>query len=180
MTNTIADLDALRKRSGLALTDGTDAATAAQVILDGLAGALQARGPLAEVIVTGERHVDVPRGELPLRKTPVKSVTELRHIAGYGGTATVVSATTYEAVSWGIVGNPGGILEVDYTAGPDAGVVAAAKHVLLEAATRIVKRMDADEDGLKTIAQEGYRVEFITDAFTDDELALLPSRKKIR
>lgn len=184
MANDIATLAELRKRSGLALADETDAGDAAQIILDGLAGQLEewAARPLATENVSDERHVDHPGGNLYLRRTPVQSVTELRRVTAYDGSTTVVTSTLYEVTLWGIAGAPAGTLEVDYVAGPAAtdAVARAAKHALLEAATRVVKRMDDDDDGLKSIAQEGYRLDFVTEPFTEAELAMIPRRKRVR
>lgn len=184
MANDIATLAELRSRSGLALAAGTGAGDAAGTVLDGLAGALEqwADKPLAEETVAGERHVDHPGGNLYLRRTPVQSVTELRRVSSSDGSTTVVSATLYEVTAWGVSGAPAGTLEVDYVAGPaptDA-IARAAKHIVLEAANRVVKRMDGDDDGLESIRQEGYALAFVTEAFTESELALIPRRKRVR
>lgn len=173
----LVTIEQVRNRTGLDLADGSAELEVAETIADGVVEALEEHAGVLWQRQFVEDHLDHPSGDLFLRTKPVVSVASLERVAS-DGTTTTVDPVTYAVTSWGVVDAPSGDLRVTYTAGKDAPHV--AKMLALRAIARQVKAFDEDEEGVSNIRQEGYAVELITDVLTEDELAMIPPRRRIR
>lgn len=178
MEQTLVTLSEVTSRTGIVLNDVREQ-EAAGIVLDGLVASLEtyAGRPLIETSVTEVRGPH-RGGDLILRKRPVTSVESVT-ATPYRGGAPVAATVWSEAAGIGLTDLPAAYqLTIVYTAGVPGGEP-AAKFAVLEAAARILRRIEQDEDGLESVAQEGYRVKFITETFTEGELAGIARTRRI-
>lgn len=153
-----------------------------------------ANRPLSPVVIVGEVARQVG-DHVFLNKTPVVSVQAVR---GLGSTTTVggfdvrpwgllfsgtsATADAFAPAEWASVTaeNADREFEVDYTAG--VGTTdwryQGARSLLLSRLIRISNKATDDALGVSQLTQEGYTAAYLTEGWTDQEMATLKRLKK--
>lgn len=117
-----------------------------------------------------------------LPKRPVTGLVSVRRVDV--NPPEVLDASRLTVHPWGVSGVPSemGVVEFTYTAGIDGAADPLLRGLVLRAAAREMRHVLEDNEGLRSMAAEGTRYDYVNDGeggFTEAELAKVKRRSPV-